>query len=81
MLKWEPKNRDRSELRVYLERAPERPRGAWRKWVGQKSDFHFTFPTPLGKHVPHTFPTVLAQGKTQELKCSNGSLRIEIGVN
>ena len=50
MLKRELKNGDRSDLRASLERAPESPRWLQKKWVGQKSDFKFTFSTPLGKH-------------------------------
>jgi hypothetical protein len=49
-LKRELKNGDRSDLRASLERAPESPRWLQKKWVGQKSDFDFTFSTPLGKH-------------------------------
>ena len=49
-LKRELKNGDRSDLRASLERAPERPRWLQKKWVGPKSDFKFTFSTPLGKH-------------------------------
>ena len=69
MLQWELKNRDRSDLRVYLERAPGRPRGSWEKWVGQKSDFSFTFSTPLGKH---DFPAWGPPGSTDHAQGGSG---------
>ena len=53
MLHWEPKNGDRSDLTLYLERPPGRPISTFRKQGGPKSDPSFTFCTPWEKHVPH----------------------------